>query len=431
ARVVESAAKFGPHLFLVFAGASPADALKYVAALRADARYARTPLVYVSSLPPPSTAGLTLVVPDPSDVGDFALRMLKVLQPEVTAGPEPEVVIDLELEEEGLDEIAVVEDIPPQPARVLLVDDDPALIRLFSLVLQKNGFEVLTAPDGEVGLQLALAHRPDAIIADLNMPRLDGWGLLRALRADHRVGETPVIFLSCHDDYRESLRALNAGAQDYIAKGGKLDALVGRIRKLLAPRDAFCAAIAVRQRITAAIQEVGVQWALRTLGDSRATGTLLVTDSFWKIRLDVAAGQPTAVFAEISNHQLDGEQALPPLVVIRSGELRFEPAAPPSGQNLNGDMRSLLDAAAQRNNVNEAAALDRLLTTAGKVEVDESLFQIYEQLGPPSSRGIARMVRQGLTPRQVIAQSDASPMDVEETMKDLVRRRVVRISAQA
>ncbi len=427
-RLVESAGKFGPHLFLVFAGAAPSEGLKHVAALRADPRFARSPIIYVSSLPPPSTTGITQVVPDPSDVQDFAVRTLQLLEPAATPGPEPEVVIDLELEEEGLEEISDIEESPSESAKVLRVDDDPALIRLFSLVLQKSGFEVLTAPDGELGLQLTLEHRPDAIVADLNMPRLDGWGLLRALRADHRVGEIPVIFLSCHDDYRESLRALNAGAQDYIAKGGRLDALVNRVRTLLAPRDGFRAAVALKQRTTAKVQDLGIQWALRTVADQRATGTVLVTDSFWKIRVDFAAGTPTAAFAEISNHQVEGDAALPPLVVMRSGDVLFEPAAPPSGQNLKGELRQLLEAAAQRNNANEAAALDKLLTSADKIEVDESLFQIYEQLGPPSSREIARLVRQGMTPREVIATSDRSPMDIEETMRDLVRRRVVRLS---
>lgn len=437
ARALESAEKFGPHLLLVFAGAAPDEGLKRVAELRADPRFARTPLLFVSSLPPRSTTGITAVVPDPSDVQEFATRTLRMLQPAVTPGPEPEVVLDLEIEveEEALEELEEVEEIPSESARVLLVDDDPALIRLFSLVLEKAGFEVLTAPDGEVGLQLVLEHRPDVLVADLNMPRLDGWGLLRALRADHRVGETPVVFLSCHDDYRENLKALNAGAQDYIAKGGRLEVLVHRIRSLLAPRDGFRSAVALGQRTTANVHEIGVQWALRTVADQRATGSVLVSDAFWKIRIDFDAGAPIAAFSEIATHHMEGEAALAPLVVLRSGEIRFEPATHGSRgartRNLSGDLSQLLDESARRNNAAEMAALDRLLTNAEAVEVDDGLFQIYEQLGPPSSLEIARMVRQGMTPREVIANSEMSPMDIEETMRDLVRRRVIRLSAPA
>ena len=88
----------------------------------------------------------------------------------------------------------------------------------------------------------------------------------------------------------------------------------------------------------------------------------------------------------------------------------------------------LIEEAARKNNANEAEALDRLLTRATRVEVDEQLYPLYEQLGPPESRPIAALLRDGLTPKEVIARSDKSPMEVERTLRDLVRRRVLRLS---
>jgi CheY-like chemotaxis protein len=433
ARVVESALQFAPQAALVFARPAPEEAARSLARLRAEPRLASLPLVLVASLPPKDAQGANLVLPDPSDAGDFALRVVKYLRAlapgPARMAPAAPAVREAPAAGEALEEIAEVEEIDSQPARILLVDDDPALVKLFAIAMKKSGYEVVTATDGEEGLQVALEGRPDLVVADLNMPRLDGWGLLRALRADHRLGETPVMFLSCHDDYRESLKALSAGAQDYVAKGGKLDALVSRLRALLAPRDAFAAALAAREKVTARIAELGPQWTLRRIAAAKATGVLLAKDAFWTVRLGVEGGELVYAHSEIGRHRLDGVAALPPLVVLRSGEILFDPGAAVPERNLQGELPLLLEEAALRNNRNEAEALDKLLTRATHVEVDEQLYQLYEQLGPPGSREIAALVRQGLTPKEVIARSDRSPTEIEETVRDLVRRRVLRLSA--
>jgi len=438
-RLVDSAVQFGPHLILVFARPVADEAARALERLRSEPLLAATPLVLVASLPPQDAHGAGLVLPDPSDVADFAARMLKYLRSSAPAKPPPSpgaVTAAAPARVDGvaepvdpIDEIAVVEEIPAQPARILLVDDDPALVKLFAVAMKKSGYEVVCATDGEEGFATALQGRPDLVVADLNMPRLDGWGLLRALRSDHRLGETPVMFLSCHDDYRESLKALSAGAQDYVAKGGKLDALVARMRALLAPRDAFAAGLLAREKVSARIAELGPQWTLRKVAASKATGVLLARDAFWTVRLGVEGGELTYAHSEIGRHKLDGVAALPPLVVLRSGELLFDPSATPPQPNVQGALPQLLEEAALRNNRNEADALDKLLTRATRVEVDEQLYQLYEQLGPPASREIAALMRQGLTPKEVIARSDRSPTEIEETVRDLVRRRVLRLSA--
>ncbi len=424
ARLVDSAAKFAPHLILAFARPSPEEAIKRVKLLRSDPRFAQIPIVLVASLPPRGLQGVTQVLPDPSDIGEFAAKLLKLMQ---TASPQP-TPPPLPPPEEDVEEIAVVEEIQSLPARILLVDDDPSLVKLFSLAMRKSGFEVLVAADGVQGMEVAMRSRPDLVVADLNMPRLDGWGLLRAIRADHRVGETPVVFLSAHDDYREGLKALKAGAQDYIAKGGKLEALIGQIRKLLAPRDAFLGAMTANERVGAKIEALGIQWTLRKAQEVRASGTFSIRDAFWQIQAGVAAGDLIWVHGEIGRHKLDGEAALQPLVVLRQGELVFDPSALPPARNVTGDLSQLLETAAVKNNQNESDALDRLLTRATRVEVDEQLYTLYEQLGPPEARPIASMIRSGKTPKEVMAEGQQSPMDIEQVVRDLVRRRVLKLS---
>lgn len=434
-RLVESVAKFVPHLIVVFAQGDAEAGMMRIGMLRDQCGADRLPIVLASSGRPRDPSLATAVVPEPSDASAFALHLMKLLSlPQVgfedTAAEPREAQLGEEGEsEEGLAEIAEVEEIPLKPGVVLVVDDDPTLVKLFGVVLKKSGFEVFCAEDGEAGLATALAQRPDLIVADLDMPVLDGWGLLRALRADHRVAETPVLVLSAHDDYRESLKALAAGAQDYVAKGGKLEHLVGRVRSLLAPRDAFADGLSASERISSKIEEVGVQWAVRAAARSGVSGMLHLKDPFWRISLAIADGQLTFATSELGTHRLTGEAALPPLVVLRTGELLFEPHGAPPEENLRGHAVDLLEAAALRNNQNEDKALERLLVSARRVEVDEDLYQLYAQLGPQATREIAALFHEGLTPREVIARGERSPTDVEDTLRDLVRRGVLRLTA--
>lgn len=418
--VVESAAQLAPHLVLAFAQPSPHETLRRVKILRDDPRFTRTPIVLVASHPPRGLRGISELIPDLSNIGELAQRVLRLLKSYVAAEPPPF--------EDALEEIETAQEIAPLPARILVVDDDPLLVKLFSVAMRNAAFAVEVADDGLSGLEVALRSRPDLVVADLNMPRLDGWGLLRAIRVDHRLGETPVVFLSAHDDYRERLKALAAGAQDYIAKGVRLEGLVARIRTLLAARDTFLGAVIARERVTGKIEEIGVQWTLRNAANAKASGTICFRDAFGVVWVALNEGELVWARAETGREQVDGAQALTAMVALRSGEMLFTPAEASSPRNLTGDAVALIEDAALKNNETEAAAVEQLLVRAKQVEVDPPLFRLYEQLGPPESREIAELVRQGLPPREVLARLDRSPMEIEATIRDLVRRRVLRLS---
>src|SRR5271170_4614077 len=100
--------------------------------------------------------------------------------------------------------------------RILLVDDDPTQRKLGQLALANAGFEVVVADDGEAALQFAREQRPDAILADVLMPKLDGFGLCKAVRADPTLSSVPIVLMSAHYLEDED-RALGArfGASRY------------------------------------------------------------------------------------------------------------------------------------------------------------------------------------------------------------------------
>ncbi|BCJ40967.1 DNA-binding response regulator [Actinoplanes ianthinogenes] len=115
-------------------------------------------------------------------------------------------------------------------ARLLLIEDDPAIRNTLLRALRERGHAVAASPAAMEGLQTALAEKPDLIVLDLGLPDLDGRELLRMLRA---VSKTPVIIATARDEEAEMVRLLDAGADDYVVKPFTAAQLDARIRAVL------------------------------------------------------------------------------------------------------------------------------------------------------------------------------------------------------
>jgi two-component system OmpR family response regulator len=114
--------------------------------------------------------------------------------------------------------------------RVLLVEDDPLLLHSLTAALREEQFAVDTAADGEEGLFKARETTYDAIVLDVMLPKLDGWGVLAGLRPARR---TPVLMLTARDAVPDRVRGLDLGADDYLTKPFDLDELLARLRALI------------------------------------------------------------------------------------------------------------------------------------------------------------------------------------------------------
>jgi two-component system OmpR family response regulator len=116
-------------------------------------------------------------------------------------------------------------------ARVLVVDNEPMIVELLSVSLRYQGFEVESAADGAQALDKAHVFRPQAVILDVMMPGMDGFGLLRRLRADGI--DAPVLFLTARDELQDKVAGLTLGADDYVTKPFSLEEVVARLRVIL------------------------------------------------------------------------------------------------------------------------------------------------------------------------------------------------------
>ena len=118
-------------------------------------------------------------------------------------------------------------------ARILIVEDNEMNRDMLSRRLQKKGYEVSVAVDGQAGVDLAASSLPDLVLMDLSLPVLDGWEATRILKADPATAGIPVIALTAHAMQGDQERALNAGCDDYDTKPINLSRLLEKIEHLL------------------------------------------------------------------------------------------------------------------------------------------------------------------------------------------------------
>jgi DNA-binding response OmpR family regulator len=113
---------------------------------------------------------------------------------------------------------------------VLIIEDDRNTANLIAVYLKREGFRALTSADGEAGLELALEQRPDLVILDLMLPKLDGWEICRRLR---QASEVPVIMLTARAEEVDRVAGLTVGADDYVVKPFSPRELMARVRAVL------------------------------------------------------------------------------------------------------------------------------------------------------------------------------------------------------
>jgi len=122
---------------------------------------------------------------------------------------------------------------PDGPQTILVVDDEEDLVEMLSYTLAREGFRVVSARDGDEGLRVAAAERPDLVVLDVMMPRMDGIEATRQLREDARMHLVPILMLTALTAEGDEIQGLDAGADDYLVKPVSPKLLATRVRALL------------------------------------------------------------------------------------------------------------------------------------------------------------------------------------------------------
>ena len=211
--------------------------------------------------------------------------------------------------------------------RILIVDDDPWICRMVGTALVRKGHTTEHARDGNEALQKALTFRPDLVITDVLMEGMDGWTLVRSLRARAELSMVPVIFLTALNSEDDRILGFRLGADDYLAKPFRFEELELRIERVL--RTAAHARRRISEEL-ASVSTVGLKGDLTHLGLS-ALLTLLEMERKSGIlsiktkpagRVFLRRGKVLAAFVE-GDKPLRGADAVYKMLTWTSGPFEF------------------------------------------------------------------------------------------------------------
>ncbi|MET0386519.1 MAG: response regulator, partial [Polyangiales bacterium] len=320
--------------------------------------------------------------------------------------------------------------VPPEPTidlrgrSVLVADDDPAVLWSLSGILREAGAQVLQARDGRSALDLARRERPQVVLSDILMPKIDGFALCRELRRDVLLERVPVILLSWKEDLLERMRELDAGASGYLTKeAGRLKVL-SAIAVALAPRQRLHAALAEPEEVSGRVEDAGIVALLEAVAATRPDARVVVHDAWNLFEVELRAGQRVA----ITRTSVDGaftrkERALVELLGVTAG--RF--AVQHSSGGLRGPIEDTLAGALRSAGQHLAALLDAVsdarLVHVARLVFDEEVLALLLRCRPTRLHEVVERFRSEHTSaQQLLLEGVFTPAELEGYLRELARR---------
>lgn len=311
-------------------------------------------------------------------------------------------------------------------SRVLVVEDVQLLGVQLKDTLSAAGYHVEVARDGRAGLKAALAEHFDVVLIDLNLPLLDGWGLMRQLREDPVARESAVLVLSAQEAHVDTLKAARAGARAWLKKTGRAKETLDAVELLVRPRAQAWGQLSARKEATIELRAVGPVWLLRSLIDLDCRGCLMVDDELSHFEVWVSEGRLAAATASVGNRRLHGRSAIQALLGSRGTGL-FEPRETPlpaGAPRLDDLVRSACEALIWESQ----RALERVMSSPEALHMSQDLALLFARFA--TAREIQVMDAFAFLPRSVEAiacEVGQEPEEVRAALVELLRRGVLSV----
>ena len=319
----------------------------------------------------------------------------------------------------------------PQPT-VLLVDDEPSLLKLYSTLFSKKNWTVHTATDGNEGLYAALEYRPDVIVSDIMMPNLDGWGFLSGMRSDFRIAESKFVLLSCHGEYLDKLNEASAGADAYIAKGTRGTEILKKVNELVSARQQFSAVLHQGLTFTTELRPLGPQFVLNALGACGVSGTLKITNRFGEYRIEHDRGIITNAAMTAGNALIKDEEALLSALCLEDGNVEFFLERLMEAPRINKPFQAIRAGLCESLNSSRNVTEDKLVSENVRLQCkNQSLRDFYVLACPDLVRNLAMELCNGVAPMTLLLKGDVSPVIIESVVKDLLRKGIATFEGSA
>ncbi len=343
-------------------------------------------------------------------------------------GPEGAVPLapwndDRRVGERGAREGRAGEGVSLQGRRVVVADDDPAVVWFLSGILKAVGAEVAEAHDGERAFELTTSLWPDLVVSDVLMPKLDGFSLCHEIKRDVAVRDVPVILLSWKEDLLQRVRELGGDADGYLRKEAAASTVVERLREVLRPRARVEQRVAsggeVRGRLDGLTPRLVLELACRAQRDVRVS----IRDSSYLYEVQVRAGAPRTAIRSANDGSFErGEGVLAMLLGVSAGRFVIEPDDSPCRAELSGSLHEQLAGPVARARAAQKALSAGALASVTRVAFDAARVGSYLSCTPEPAQSLLRELITGASPRDLLTTGRAPARLLEAVLSDFARR---------
>jgi DNA-binding response OmpR family regulator len=325
--------------------------------------------------------------------------------------------------ERGGREARLAEGVSLQGRRVVVADDDPAVVWFLSGILKTVGAEVFEAHDGERAVELTVSLWPDLVVSDVLMPKLDGFSLCHEIKRDVAVRDVPVILLSWKEDLLQRVRELGGDADGYLRKEAAASTVIERLREVLRPRARVEQRVAsggeVRGRLDGLTPRLVLELACRSGRSTRVS----VRDSSYLYEVQVRAGAPRTAIRSANDGSFErGEAVLAMLLGVSAGRFVIEPDESPCRPELSGSLHEQLAGPVARARAAQRALSAGALTRVSRVAFDTARVGNYLECTPEPAQSLLKELIMGASPRDLLTSGRAPARLLEAVLSDFARR---------
>jgi DNA-binding response OmpR family regulator len=307
--------------------------------------------------------------------------------------------------------------------RIVIADDDPAVVWFMSGLLKALGVDVLEAHDGARALALTYDFWPDLVVSDVLMPKLDGFSLCHEIKRDVAVRDVPVVLLSWKEDLLQRVRELGGSADGYLRKEAAAATVAERLREVLRPRAR------VEQRILAGGEARGRLDGLtpRLILELASAGArdvrVGIRDAAYLYEVQVRRGKLCSATRSSTEGSFErGEFVLAALLGVSAGRFMVEPDATHCRIDFEGTVADVLKAPIERARAALSSISAGALVGVTRVDVAPNALDAYLACTPEPARGLLERIIAGASPRELITSGSVAPRLLEAVLSDIARR---------
>ena len=224
--------------------------------------------------------------------------------------------------------------------KILIVDDNPNVLKLLNISLSKAGYDVVEAENGELAFEVANREQPDIIISDIMMPQMDGIELCWMIRENSKIPLVPFIFLTSFDDSEMEIRGFRAGADDYLNKPIDRKELLERVEELLSRKDKLKTiedSTESKKAFSGDLKDLSIVELVQMLNLNKKSGILKI-EGAGKGEIYLKNGELFAAKTEAKQ----GEEAIYELVTFTEGLFDFEIMEEEVERNINNSTMNVI-----------------------------------------------------------------------------------------